>query len=204
MGHSSCASGEKSWLFSDCGCGCKGKKQEKKFLISLMSALVFFVIANPDTFRLTRSIFGKWVSSPTGCPSGKGLMLHTVVFLLVVWGMMNVKKEAFEIEDSVPQQEKVENPGPALQSDEVEVEEEVEEEVAGPSAPPAMVDMPDALPGMVEEQYATFDTKMELGSMDLTEEKDLSASAEYVNEGDSSEDAVTCECSNGKKMVMTA
>ena len=25
-----CSSGEKSWLFPDCGCGCKGKKQEKK------------------------------------------------------------------------------------------------------------------------------------------------------------------------------
>ena len=198
MGH--CSSGEKSWLFPDCGCGCKGKKQEKKFLISLMSAMVFFVIANPDTFRLTRAIFGKWISSPTGCPSGKGLMFHTIVFLLVVWGMMNVKKEAFEIEGPAPQPEEVEGPAPQPE----EVEEEVEEEVAeGPSAPPAMADMPDALPGMVEEQYATFDSGLKLGSMDLTEETDTPASAEYEGEGDS-EGAVTCECSDGKKMVMTA
>ena len=59
-----------------------------------MSALIFFIIANPDTFRLMRSIFGKWVSSPTGCPSAKGLMLLTLVFFLVVWGMMNIKRES--------------------------------------------------------------------------------------------------------------
>jgi hypothetical protein len=111
--------------------------------------------------------------------------------------MMNVKKEAFEIEGPAPQPEEVE--GPAPQPEEVE---EVEE-VAGPSVPPAMVDMPDALPGMVEEQYATFDSGMKLGSMDLTEETDIPASAEYASEGNSG-DAVTCECTNGKKMVMTS
>ena len=41
-------------LFKDCGCGCNGKKQEQKFLISIMSALVFFVVANPETFRVMR------------------------------------------------------------------------------------------------------------------------------------------------------
>ena len=39
------------------------QKQEQKFLISIMSALVFFIIANPDTFRITRRLFGKWISS---------------------------------------------------------------------------------------------------------------------------------------------
>ena len=48
-------------LFKDCGCGCGGAKAQQKFLISVMSALVFFVISNPNTYRLTRSIFGKWV-----------------------------------------------------------------------------------------------------------------------------------------------
>ncbi|MBT6184281.1 MAG: hypothetical protein HOI07_05990 [Betaproteobacteria bacterium] len=83
-------------LFKDCGCGCDGKKQEQKLLISIMSALVFFIIANPDTFRIMRKVFGSWVSSPTGCPSISGLALHTVVFMLVTWGMMNVKTEAYE------------------------------------------------------------------------------------------------------------
>ena len=83
-------------LFKDCGCGCDGKKQEQKLLISVMSALVFFIVANPDTFRLVRKVFGSWVSTPNGCPSMSGLALHTVVFMLVTWGMMNIKSEAYE------------------------------------------------------------------------------------------------------------
>ena len=82
-------------LFKDCGCGCNGKKQEQKFLISIMSALVFFVVANPETFRVMRKVFGSWVSSPTGCPSTGGLALHTIVFMLVTWGMMNIKREEY-------------------------------------------------------------------------------------------------------------
>ena len=82
-------------LFKDCGCGCNGKKQEQKLLISIMSALVFFVIANPETFRVMRRVFGSWVSSPTGCPSTGGLALHTIVFMLVTWGMMNIKREEY-------------------------------------------------------------------------------------------------------------
>lgn len=79
-------------VFKDCGCGCDGKKQEQKFLISLMSALLFFLIASPEMFQLVRRVFGNWVASPTGCPSTAGLLLHSVVFLLVTWGLMNIRK----------------------------------------------------------------------------------------------------------------
>lgn len=80
-------------IFADCGCGCDGKRQEKRLLISVMSALLFYIIANPETFKLVRRIFGGWVSSPTGCPTMKGLVLHALVFLLITWALMNVKKE---------------------------------------------------------------------------------------------------------------
>lgn len=90
----SCGSkkGAKSLLFKDCGCGCGGKKQEEKLLVSLMSAVLFFIIANPDMFRLTRGIVGQWVSTPTGCSSAMGLIFHSFVFMLIVWGIMNLKK----------------------------------------------------------------------------------------------------------------
>ena len=80
-------------IFKDCGCGCDGKKQEEKLITSIISGLTFFVIANPETFRLMRSILGPRIATPTGCPSTIGLLLHSVVFILVVWGMMNIKKE---------------------------------------------------------------------------------------------------------------
>ena len=79
-------------LFKDCGCGCGGRKQEEKLITSLISGLTFFVIANPETFRLMRSILGPLIATPTGCPSTTGLILHSFVFILVVWGMMNIKK----------------------------------------------------------------------------------------------------------------
>ena len=79
-------------IFKDCGCGCGGRKQEEKLITSIISGLTFFVIANPETFRLMRSILGSSIATPTGCPSTRGLILHSLVFILIVWGMMNIKK----------------------------------------------------------------------------------------------------------------
>tara|TARA_R110001592_G_scaffold222699_3_gene477935 strand:+ start:13268 stop:13747 length:480 start_codon:yes stop_codon:yes gene_type:complete len=100
-------------LFKDCGCGCDGKKQEAKFIISIISALVFFIVANPETFKLVRRLVGSWVATPTGCPSMLGLLLHAVVFMLVVWGMMNIKKEAMEGEEIVEEEMMMEAPATA-------------------------------------------------------------------------------------------
>lgn len=80
-------------FFKDCGCGCKGKKQQDKFVISIISALTFYVIANPMTFRFVRGILGSNIASPNGCPTAFGLVVHSIVFMFVVWGMMNIKKE---------------------------------------------------------------------------------------------------------------
>ena len=81
-------------LFKDCGCGCNGKKQEEKFIISVISGLTFFIVANPETFRLVRRVLGPRIATPNGCPSTMGLLVHSLVFILVVWGMMNVKSDA--------------------------------------------------------------------------------------------------------------
>ena len=145
-------------LFKDCGCGCNGKKQEQKFLISIMSALVFFVVANPETFRVMRKVFGSWVSSPTGCPSTGGLALHTIVFMLVTWGMMNIKRE--EYAPFEPVDEEVVGPSP------------VPGPAPGPTPAPKMVDMPSPLPGMSEEQFSMFDSGTNLGSMDVTNDSE--------------------------------
>tara|TARA_R110002072_G_scaffold157128_4_gene307639 strand:+ start:1962 stop:2471 length:510 start_codon:yes stop_codon:yes gene_type:complete len=89
-------------MFKDCGCGCNGKKQDMKFKISLLSALIFFIVANPETYKLVSNIFGKWVCNVDGCPSFMGLLLHTLVFMLVVWGIMNIRKEYMEGEKEPP------------------------------------------------------------------------------------------------------
>ena len=81
-------------LFKDCGCGCNGKKQQDKLVISIISALTFFVIANPEAFRVVRRVLGSRIATPTGCPSTLGLAIHSVVFMFVVWGMMNIPRES--------------------------------------------------------------------------------------------------------------
>lgn len=56
---------------------------------------VFFVIANPETFKLTRSVFGSWVANSYGLPTTMGLLLHALVFVIVahfVWRLVWGKK----------------------------------------------------------------------------------------------------------------
>lgn len=131
-------------LFKDCGCGCNGKKGQEKFLISLMSALIFFVIANPQTFILMRRLLGQWVAGPNGCPKFGGLVLHTVVFMLIVWGIMLLKKEA----------------PPAKV-----VEEEKDSVMV---VPVPMKNAPLPLPGMKEEKIELADSGMQLEGLDVT------------------------------------
>ena len=78
--------------FKECGCGCGGARALEKFLISVLSAVLFFIVAHPQTFRLVRGLVGDWVSNAAGCPTLLGLLLHSIVFFFIVWGLMNVKK----------------------------------------------------------------------------------------------------------------
>jgi hypothetical protein len=57
---------------------------------SFYSTLVFFLVANPETFKLTQRVFGGFISiaSAQGAPTPYGFFLHTFVFFLVLWGLM--------------------------------------------------------------------------------------------------------------------
>jgi flagellar biosynthesis/type III secretory pathway M-ring protein FliF/YscJ len=48
----------------------------------LIVTLLFFIIANPALFKVTRAL-GGWVASPEGCPRTGGLLLHGIVFAIV-------------------------------------------------------------------------------------------------------------------------
>ena len=140
-------------LFKDCGCGCNGKKQEEKFIISVISGLTFFIVANPETFRLVRRVLGPRIATPTGCPSTMGLLVHTLVFILVVWGMMNIKKE----------RRYVKNGCGCGGKKEVKKGERV---VVEPPVP--MVDRPDPKPDFAEPQIELTDSGRTLEAMDVS------------------------------------
>lgn len=77
---------------ADCGCGCGGAKKSDwvKAKYSFYSALVFFLLSNPETFKLMRSIFGAAIGTEDGCPRAAGLFLHTLVFMVVLFLLMKI------------------------------------------------------------------------------------------------------------------
>jgi len=75
-------------VFKDCVCGFYGAVQEKKFKTSIIAGLVFLIISSPEMYKLTSSVFKPLATN--GCPSEVGLMVHTSVFILITWIMMNL------------------------------------------------------------------------------------------------------------------
>jgi uncharacterized membrane protein len=64
----------------------------------LLPFIVFFIVANPATFKLVRSVAGSWVSSAEGLPTTAGLLLHALVFVLLthfLWRAIFGKKSKF-------------------------------------------------------------------------------------------------------------
>ena len=138
-------------LFKDCGCGCNGKKQENKLIISMISGLTFFIVANPETFRLVRRVLGPRIATPTGCPSTMGLLVHTLVFILIVWGMMNIKKESKAAKGCGCGEKKV-----VIRGEKVVIE-----------PPVPMVEAPDPQPGFAENQIELVDSGRNFAPMSV-------------------------------------
>jgi len=54
------------------------------------STLIFFLIASPETYKMSQSILG-WsltIADRNGTPTASGFFLHTAFFFLVLWGAM--------------------------------------------------------------------------------------------------------------------
>ncbi len=64
---------------------------EDKWRWTLMTVVIFIIVTNPMTYMLVNSIFkfaGLKISSATGCPTVLGLVVHTIVFTLLLRGIM--------------------------------------------------------------------------------------------------------------------
>ena len=65
----------------------------KKWQISIFSAFIFILVINPYTYQFTQKIFGGLlgkISDVNGCPTTRGLALHTAVYILLVRGSMDL------------------------------------------------------------------------------------------------------------------
>jgi hypothetical protein len=63
----------------------------QKLYVSLIAGLVFLVVSAPFTYKLVNSLtsaVGLRIADSEGCPNLVGLLIHTLVFVLVVYGLM--------------------------------------------------------------------------------------------------------------------
>ena len=65
----------------------------KKWQISIFSAFIFVLVIHPYTYKITQQIFGSIlgkIAEANGCPTIRGLILHTLVYILLVRGSMDL------------------------------------------------------------------------------------------------------------------
>lgn len=67
--------------------------EKNKWLLSLLLAALFIIVACPLTFRLTGFLtksIGLTTSSDKGCPNWIGLLIHSVVFFLLARALLQL------------------------------------------------------------------------------------------------------------------
>jgi hypothetical protein len=59
---------------------------------SLISALVFFIVANPEFYKFTDTMLGWLVETvtPAGAPTAIGVVIHSAIFFAAMLGLMTV------------------------------------------------------------------------------------------------------------------
>ena len=66
----------------------------KKWQITIFSAFIFILVINPYTYLFTQKMLGGLlgkIADSHGCPTTRGLVVHTLVYILLVRGSMNLK-----------------------------------------------------------------------------------------------------------------
>jgi len=64
-----------------------------KWRITFFSAFLFLLVVNPYTYQLTQRLLGGLVgklAESNGCPTSLGLFIHTIVYILLVRGSMDL------------------------------------------------------------------------------------------------------------------
>lgn len=62
----------------------------RKLQTAAVAALLFYIVSSPITYKIVDGFFGSMfqIADHTGCPSGSGLIVHTVVYGLVSYAIM--------------------------------------------------------------------------------------------------------------------
>lgn len=67
-----------------------GPNMALKAKYAAYTTLIFFLMANPETYKLLQKLLGGWVSiaSDGGCPTPTGFFLQTALFFVILWSFM--------------------------------------------------------------------------------------------------------------------
>ena len=60
---------------------------------TIQAVLLFFLISNPFTYRLTNTLLSGLtgrLADPSGCPTSLGIVVHSLVFGVIVYALMYV------------------------------------------------------------------------------------------------------------------
>ena len=70
------------------------KSSAQKWKWTLMTTLIFLVVVNPTTYKtvnnLLSGVVGK-IADSAGCPTETGIIVHSIVFTLLLRGLMEMK-----------------------------------------------------------------------------------------------------------------
>lgn len=64
-----------------------------KINATIQSIIVFLLVSLPCTYKLTNGLLGGILgklADPSGCPTSLGLFVHSIVFGLIVYGLMSI------------------------------------------------------------------------------------------------------------------
>lgn len=62
-----------------------------KISATIQSIVVFLIVSTPFTYKVTNRLLGRILGNlayPSGCPTTLGLLVHSLVFGLIVYGLM--------------------------------------------------------------------------------------------------------------------
>lgn len=75
----------------------KCKKDERtnmnKWKYTLITTVLFFIVVNPYTYKFVQYLLKGFfkIADKSGCPTFAGVLVHTVVFTLLLRGLMEMK-----------------------------------------------------------------------------------------------------------------
>lgn len=62
----------------------------RKLQTAALAALLFYIVSSPITYSIVDGLLGGFfkIADHTGCPSGNGLIVHTIVYGVVSYVIM--------------------------------------------------------------------------------------------------------------------